>query len=343
MTTEIRRQKTEKNRLFGGVAWLSVVGRLSSSKLRIFGNLRTNVELAFSLPYIHTMKIPLSHVFRPLLPVWVVLAWLLFSGHTQENILGNLDFTDGAEWALIGVPVTNYKMLPIQRELGTFITKDIEVMRKLQKEWNLQLTYDDKCDIHYLLKFYRNGKQETSLKVNLHCGYLDMDDQAYIFDPLDFNRFREGTEPIKWSKITFGNQELLQQAVRKMNNTQGVYWYENSIQSYMYPGYFMIQYQNLPWDANEDSLYTMAQVHLEMATGDTINYYLERHLKEVSDDLNTKRISYKVHCDEAFSAKATALPNRYMRWRSHFEGRDSISVIAIGVDKNRYEQIMRGK
>ena len=36
-----------------------------------------------------------------------------------------MDFSSG-DWALVGVPVHNYRMMPIQEELGTFVTKDVK-------------------------------------------------------------------------------------------------------------------------------------------------------------------------------------------------------------------------
>jgi len=263
------------------------------------------------------------------------------SAARAENILSSLDFDGGSKWALIGVPITNYKALPIQRDLGTFITQDIDLMKKLQQDWDLDITFDDNCDAHYLLKFYKDGELALSLKVNLYCGYLDANQLGYQFDPSEFERFRTDTKSISWAKITFGNQTLLQKAIQKMGNAEGIYWYDNSVQSYLYPGYFMAQCPNLPWDADNDSARFRLEVQLEMTTGDSVNYYIEEHLVEVADDLNTKRISYKVHCDQDFSTKAT-IQNRYMQWRSHWASTDSISIIAIGVDKKRYQEIMRG-
>ncbi|MCI4669164.1 MAG: hypothetical protein MRZ79_13595, partial [Bacteroidia bacterium] len=83
-----------------------------------------------------------------------------------RQVLEGLNFQDG-NWAIIGVPLHNYKSLPIQEELGTFITKDKSFMQRLQDAWDFPLTLSNDCDHHYALKIYNNGKLMRTLEMNL--------------------------------------------------------------------------------------------------------------------------------------------------------------------------------
>ena len=96
----------------------------------------------------------------------VFLCIFLFSAHSlfARHIMADLDFKQGT-WAMVAIPTHNYQLLPIQRELKTFITKDKELMKTLQKEWDFPVTFEDKCDYHYELKFYQDGELKKTLKL----------------------------------------------------------------------------------------------------------------------------------------------------------------------------------
>lgn len=272
--------------------------------------------------------------------LFTLCLFLACSSTYAYKILEELDFEVG-EWVLVGVPIQNYRSVEIQENLKTFINQDTALMRKLQREWDFEMTFNDKCDEHYALKFYRDGELQTTLKVNLYCGYLTMNQLAYDFDPKTFELFRNKSKPLAWSEIKFGDQSTLRRAIEKLSSIQGVYWYDDEPKAFAYSGYLMLQYRNLSWDADNDSLRFRTKVALESTTGSDA-YFLEEYLVELSEDQERKRVVFRVHCEKEFADLVT-LPSRYLRWKSHWEGRDSISIYAIGIDRRRYKQIMQNE
>ena len=268
----------------------------------------------------------------------ICISLLLFFSLTSlsaKQILSDLNFGSG-KWVVIGVPVHNYKSLPVQEELGTFIMKDLNLMKSIQKSWDLDLTFEDKCDYHYALKFYQNSQLIRTVKLNLHCGYLTFDGLSYDFDPARFGEFKQSATAIDWSRISFGDLDLLKLAIRTLDDKPNVFWYED-VYPYTYSGYFMIGVNNLPWNASLDSLDQEVYQGIRLTTNQD-NFYLKKYFHVVRGDKLFVR--YLVNCEEQF-AQTFPVENQYLKWRSHLQGTDSVRVVAIGINQSRYQRIMR--
>jgi hypothetical protein len=252
-------------------------------------------------------------------------------------VLNGLGF-DSGDWAIIGVPVHNYQALPVQRDLGTFITRDMGLMKKIQKDWDLESTFEDKCDYHYALKFYRNGELMRTVKLNLHCGYLTWDGMSYEFNPVRFEEFRTAARPIDWSRISFADLSLVKQAIHALDTDPNVYWYDD-VYPYTYPGYFMLAVNNLPWNANLDSLDVAVKKNLvgEIASN---NFYLKKYFHVVRND--KLYVRYMVNCESQIANRVSP-QMRYLKWRSHLQEADSVRIVAIGINQGRYQKLMKKK
>jgi len=166
--------------------------------------------------------------------LWLgLLTGILIQPLQAKRVLEGLDFQQG-EWAMIGVPLHNYKALPIQEELGTFITRDKGFMKKLKESWDFPLTLDNSCDHHYSLKIYQDGRLVRTLEMNLHCGYVTLEGLSYSLDPSEFDRFRRSSQSIPWSRITFNDPSMLKDAIEVLEKQKDVFWYED-VSPYKYP------------------------------------------------------------------------------------------------------------
>jgi hypothetical protein len=251
------------------------------------------------------------------------------------QILENLDFSRG-EWTVIGVPLHNYKQLPIQQDLGTFVLRDANLMQVLQNEWDFDMTFDDKCDYHYALKFYRDGQLMRTLDLNLFCGYLTYEGLSYRFDPQAFSVIQRQAQRVDWSRITFGDLDVLKRAVETLDRSEEVYWYEDVYQ-YTYPGFFMLSINGLPWYTDRDSLQHVVSDKLVERVGSS-DFYLQEYFHVIRND--QVFIRYIINCEPEL---ADRLDPRYIHvgWRSHLHNRDSISILAIGINEDRYRRLMR--
>lgn len=250
-----------------------------------------------------------------------------------DPVLSGLNFTSG-NWALIGVPLHNYHLVPIQEELGTFITYDIKLMERIQQKWDLEQTFEDKCDYHYSLKLYKDGELVRTLNLNLHCGYLSYDGFSYIFDPAEFDQFRTYAREIPWSRISFTDVNLMKQAIFTLEGARDVYWYED-VEPYKYPGFFLTTVGGLPWTSNTDSLIreVRSQIELQSGRGD---FYLKEYFQLIRGD--ELYVRYMVSCDEDL---ARSLPEgKSLIWRSHLQSRTTVSILALGIDEQRYRKLM---
>ncbi|MEM9937060.1 MAG: hypothetical protein AAF824_25750, partial [Bacteroidota bacterium] len=218
---------------------------------------------------------------------------ILLSPVKARQIISDLDFSKG-DWALIGIPLHNYRNVPIQSELRTFISKDTRFFRELQRSWDFEMTFEDKCDYHYALKFYQNGELVKTLKLNLLCGYVNIDGLAFTFDPNEFTKFKYRAENVDWSRISFGDHANLKKAISILDKSKDVYWYDE-VRQFKYQGFFMVSINKLPWSSDRDSLYSKVKDILAYQTrgGD---FFLQEYFHEITGDYLNVR--YLVNCDE---------------------------------------------
>jgi len=215
-----------------------------------------------------------------------------------EKIIGDMDFSKG-DWAMVGVPLHNYKKLPIQEELSTFISKDINLMKEIQKGWDLEMTFEDKCDYHYALKFYNGRELVRTITLNLYCGYATYDGLSYDFNPKEFERLKKGSSKIPWSRISFSDTDLMKKAIDLLDDTDGIYWYED-VNQYKFPGYFMLSVGEMPWSANTDSLYEAVSNRV-YNLGNSKQYHLQEYYRQIVDD--KLMVRYIISCDQPLAKK----------------------------------------
>ena len=270
----------------------------------------------------------MKHLVLALVWLGCMPAWL-----QAEQVLSGLDFQSG-EWTMVGVPVHNYKMLPVQRDLGTFLSQDRQLMQRLQHRWDLEPTYEDNCDYHYTLKFYRNGLLQRTMQLNLYCGYITHEGLSYRFESQEFEQLRVAAAPAKWSRITFGDLGVLQRAIQVLEREPGVYWYED-VQQYRYSGYCMLNVEGLPWDTDPDSLRTVVADRVRTVTGRN-DFYLQEYFRIIRDD--ELQVRYTLNCEQDLARRLAG--RTYMDWRSHLHNRDSVRIVAIGIDEQAYRRLM---
>ena len=263
------------------------------------------------------------------------LTLFVLSQLKAEKIIGDLDFNMG-DWALVGVPLHNYKKLPIQEELSTFISQDVSLMQKMQQEWDLEMTFEDKCDYHYALKFYQDKKLVRTVTLNLHCGYATYKGLSYAFNPKEFDLVKNHAKSVSWSRISFSDLQLMKQAIQKLSKTQEVYWYED-VNQYNYSGFLMFTLNKLPWNTDMDSLKLAVEDKI-FAITQSKSFYLQKYYHLVKGDM--LEIRYILNCDEPLATKLADYDSSLLAWRSHLHNREKVSILAIGIDENRYWKIM---
>ncbi|MEL6591255.1 MAG: hypothetical protein AAFQ87_17145 [Bacteroidota bacterium] len=266
--------------------------------------------------------------------IFIIVFFAVINFAAAKNILADLNLNSG-HWALVGVPLHNYQLIPIQQELGTFITKNKRLLTQLQTDWDFDRTFEDDCDYHYSLKFYQDNQLVKTVLLNLHCGYLTVDGRSYIFTLNDFESIKKQADGIAWSRISFGDLAVLKKAVTTLSGSPEVYWYED-VRQYEYEGFFMLNLNNLPWNTDLDSLQERLQFAIERKTG-TTDFYLQPYFHLVQGEKMSAR--YLVNCDAPVGEQLAAYA--MVPWRSHLHNRDSVRILAIGVDRRKYQKIMR--
>ena len=254
-------------------------------------------------------------------------------------VLGDLDFSEG-RWTMVGVSLHNYHQMPIQKELGTFICHDKTVLEEMQQEWDFEEVFDDYCEYHYSLKFYKNGELQKTLRVNLLCNYITLGNLSYRFTMKEFLEHKYKYKKIKWSRIRFGDLDLLKVAVNELDNVPGVYWY-GDVQQYNFKGSFMIGKENLPWNVNKDSLMAELTDQISAKLGRE-DFYIKLHCWYMSDDLERMSVRYKVYCQEDFFKAYNEEYSDVMTWwRNHFSEQSFVQIVVIGMNKKDYFTTMR--
>lgn len=257
-----------------------------------------------------------------------------FSHLQAKKVLAGLDFEQG-DWAIIGVPLHNYKALPIQKELGTFITRNKDFMKSIKAAWDFPLTLSNDCDHHYALKFYKNGTLMRTLDMNLHCGYVSLNGLSYSINPDEFEKFRKHARPIPWSRITFSDPATLKSAIKVLESQKNVFWYED-VSPYKFTGYFMLNLDKMPWNINTDSLMTVVREKIVEKSG-TQNFYLKEYFRYTHDQVMD--IRYLVNCEPGLATQLTKY--QYLPWRAHIPNKFAeIHILALGIDEKSFRKLM---
>ncbi|MCB9234876.1 MAG: hypothetical protein H6581_24695 [Bacteroidia bacterium] len=270
------------------------------------------------------------------------LAFLFLSVSRMQAtpLLDDLDLSSG-RWVMIAVSLHNYHPMPIQEELGTFMIEDRYILKQIQNEWDFEEMYDDYCDFHYAVKFYKDGELMKTLRVNLLCNYIDMGGFSYSFTESDFMRHKRYFTPVKWSRIRFHDLDLLKVAVHKIDEIPNVYWYGDTRQ-YNFKGSFMIGRNHLPWNVNRDSVVQDITNELQAKYGRD-DFMVETHVWYLSDDFEEMSMRFNVYCNDDFynTYKADTVNYVMAHWRDHLSEQSFVQVVVIGMSKEDYFRTMK--
>lgn len=272
--------------------------------------------------------------------VLLVLVCLMgaLQGVEAKKLLADLDLSTG-RWEMVGVALTNYQPLEIQDKIGTFILSDPTAIRCMQQKWDFEEVYEDYCEYHYALKFYRNGDLQKTLKVNLKCNYITDEAFSFRFTQKEFTEFQRYFKPIRWSRIRFSDLDLLQTAVAQLDVMPGVYWY-GDVKQYSFHGEFSVSVENLPWNVNRDSLVEALTDLLHQQTGRD-DFYITQKYWLLSDDFEKMSLKLNIFCDESFF-KAYNLGGVVTNWRTHLSDQSFVQIVVIGMNKEEYYAAMKG-
>jgi len=268
----------------------------------------------------------------------LILAGLTLHSFGRQ-VLADLDFTSG-KWEMVGVSLSNYHLLPIQDELGTFMVRERHVLEKAQTAWDFEEKFDDYCDYHYSLKFYKDGALQKTLLVNLLCNYITADGLSFEFSEEDLLPYKRYFRTVRWSRIRFQDIDLLQKSVDVLDRVPTVYWYSD-VQQYNFNGEFSITIDDLPWDANREAVIAEItdQLRTEMGRED---FYITTKYWLLSDDFEKMTLRLNVFCDESFY-NAYQEPNVITTWRNHFSEQSFVQIMVIGMNQKEYFKYMKGR
>lgn len=281
---------------------------------------------------------------------WAALGALLAlfwaaDGAQAKRLLDDLDLSGGT-WEMVGVKLYNHKMTPIQEELGTFVMQNVSVLKKMQSKWDFAPFFEDYCDYHYVLKFYKNKQLVKTLKVNLVCGYISEGLLSYSFDPTLFTEHRAHYGRLPWSRVYFSNLERLRFAIKKLQNTPDVYLYQD-VKPFAHDGYFVVGVDGLKWNAKRDSLRSAVAQKIEALAGDK-NVYIEPFVFFMNEKQELS-FRFNVYCTRETAERYAVKDPRNITasWRSHFddlndetENDKTIMLVVVGVNEEKYRRIV---
>lgn len=256
-----------------------------------------------------------------------------------DKILESMDFTSG-KWECVAVTLLNSYQHPLQETYGTFMIRDAAVLSKVREEWDLEYSFNDYCDYHYALKFYRDGILQKTLLVNLYCHYISDGGLSYSFTSEQFTRYSSYFQKVKWSRIRFSNMQKLQAAIDIIGKHKEYLWY-GDVKPYKFSGSFRIGINGLPWNTNRDSLVDAVydEISAEMKTN---AFYVRQGPWFISDDLETMDIRLDIYCDEAFYKKYP-WDDAMTGWQGQFSEQDYIQIVVIGLDKETFFKLMEAE
>jgi hypothetical protein len=277
-------------------------------------------------------------IFRKFNIIFILLFSNFISPLSGEpkKLLEDLDFSQG-EWELVGVSLHNYYIVPIQNEIRHFLIRNREVLQDMKKNWVFEQTYNDYCEHHYALRFYKDGKMMKFLKINLHCGYISDGGLSYKMDSSKFTQYRKYFFPLKLSRVGYRSLTNIRKAIQVLINQKDVWLYYDHI-PYQYDGFFVVKIDSLPWHANRDSVLQEMKKTIAFYTSSS-DFYLKQFIYFVDEGLQS--IRYEVYCNKELAQK---VPEKMITagWRGHFDFVDRIDLVFVGINKKEYFELVKG-
>lgn len=265
--------------------------------------------------------------------VLVFICSLFSLSLNAERLLDDLDMEQG-RWEMIGVSLHNYHHLDIQDQLGTFIVRDQYILKQIREKWDFEEVFEDYCDYHYALKFYKDGELVKTMRVNLLCDYISIGGMSYRFSKKDFTEYKRYFKPIRWSRIRFRDLDLLKVAVNNLDDIPNVYWY-GDVKMYNFKGMFTTQMDSLPWNTDKDSVIEAVSNQIANQLGRE-DFYIALHYWTISDDLEWMNLRLQIFCEEDFFAEYTRKKPYILRWRDHFSEQSFVQIVVIGMNRDEY-------
>lgn len=260
-----------------------------------------------------------------------------------KQLLKDLNFNEG-DWHMVGVSLTNYKRMPLQEELKTFILDNEGVMRKIQREWDFQPMYNDWCDWHYAIKFYKNKRLVKTLKINLHCRYITMGVLSFKFEPELLARHKSYYRKIDWATISYDDIETLREDIRMIKPKERMFFY-GDVKKYLYDGYFVVGVDDLDLLVERDSVQTDLTRRISEFLNDD-NFYLKPYIRFLDDNMEIS-MRFNVYCNETTYrtyVRKVDHPKVTAHWRSHLHFKRApdeqvYKINVIGMNKERYRRM----
>lgn len=250
-------------------------------------------------------------------------------------MLADLDFSTG-KWEMVGVTLHNYKLLPIQEEIGTFVMASREIMKEMQQTWSFPQIFDDFCDFHYALKFYKDGQLIKTLRLNLDCDYISIGGISYRFKKELFLKYRYAYRRVSWSRINFKDLVLLREAVKRVEAIPGTYMYFD-VRPYDFDGYFMVGVDGLKWNVDRDSVRKAFIAKIQHITGSNQFYLIPGvyYMKEKGLSLR-----YEVYCNKDVAMRYRQ-EDMVINWQSHLQYAKTAQIIVVGISRKDYQTLMK--
>lgn len=277
---------------------------------------------------------------------WILLVLIISTIHIKSYaqaeehplavpMLADLDFTTG-RWEMVGVTLHNYKLLPIQEEIGTFVMASKEIMKEMQQTWRFPQIFDDFCDFHYALKFYRDGKLVKTLRLNLDCNYISIGGISYRFDKQLFLKYRYAYKRVSWSRINFKNLVILREAVKRIEAMPNTYMYFD-VRPYDFDGYFTIGANGFAWNVDRDSVKNAFIAKIQHITGSNQFYLIPGVYYMKDKDLCLR---YEVYCNKDVAMRYRQ-KDMITDWQAHQQYSETVQIIVVGISRKDYQTIMK--
>lgn len=278
---------------------------------------------------------------RILLP-FLLLAFALPIGRVNaKHLLADLNFDSGT-WEMVCISVYNHNPSKLQQRLGTFALQSKRILREMQQNWNFRPMYEDHCDYHFVLKFYRDKELMKTLRVNVVCNYISEGVFSYDFNPelLLANETHHQKQP--WSLVRFKSLEQLRAAVPRLQAAPMVYIYQD-VKPYEHDGYFILGTPDLHWNVDRDSVLKAVQARVRQKFGDD-RFYVVPYIFFMNEKYEIS-LRFIVYCSKEQARKFGDKDVR-ASWRSHFDYRDPddlIEIVVVGVDDKSYFKVVYGR
>jgi hypothetical protein len=231
--------------------------------------------------------------------LFAILFGIGSSSFGQTMILSKLNFEDG-RWKFFGIAGKN-KQNSLQDSIGNFYVNDIDVLKSIQKNWDLEEHIGAyACGYHYKFVFIQNDSIEHYWMLNLDCNEICGETLCYEFPEDKLRMFFSKLRKIQKAKYEVHDLLIARKLYKKMLSIDTILIESNNYKYWSnFSGVIELEIKENEFISNENPIELITK---SIKSKYPNEYFLVEEGRSVYSEDNTISKSIFVYCSKSLGS-----------------------------------------